>query len=131
MATRDQKLKAAYARRKKHIRKKVQGSEEKPRLLVVRSLKHVRATLVNDDQGISLTGVSDNKLPELELSEDATKVLEGLSGKTALAFKVGLAIASIAKEKGISKVVFDRNGRRYHGRVKAVAEGARKGGLEF
>ncbi len=149
MATKQEKRKRAQQRRKKHIRKVVYGTAERPRLVVNRTLKHITASLVNDDEGKTLTGIIDSSLGETDfpLNPPAAKPAEGeeggekkkekkakgpaLKGKTAQAYRVGMAIASIAKERGIKSVVFDRNGFRYHGRVKAVADGARKGGLEF
>ncbi|MFZ5624527.1 MAG: 50S ribosomal protein L18 [Gemmatimonadota bacterium] len=108
-------------RRHLRVRKKVAGTAERPRLVVFRSLKHIYAQLVNDDLGVTLLGVSD-------LSEGLGA--EG-AGKTARARAVGRLLAEKAKAAGITKVVFDRAGYRYHGRVQAVAEGAREGGLEF
>jgi large subunit ribosomal protein L18 len=108
-------------RRHLRVRKRVSGSAERPRLVVFRSLKHIYAQLVNDDQGLVLLGVSDRT--------------EGIAvdgaGKIAKGKAAGKLLAERAKSKGISKVVFDRAGYRYHGRVKAVADGAREGGLEF
>jgi large subunit ribosomal protein L18 len=97
-------------RRHLRVRKRVSGTAERPRLVVFRSIKHIYAQLVDDDRGVSLLGVSDN-------TEGLT--LEG-KGKVAK-----------AKAAGITKTVFDRGGYRYHGRVQAVAEGAREGGLEL
>jgi large subunit ribosomal protein L18 len=105
-------------RRHLRVRKRVAGTTERPRLVVYRSLKHIYAQLVDDDTSRTLLTVSDL----------ATKS-EGKKGEKALA--VGKALAARAKEAGITRVVFDRAGYRYHGRVKAVAEGAREGGLEF
>jgi len=110
-------------RRRRHlrVRLKVAGTAERPRLVVFRSLKHIYAQLVNDDAGVTLLGVSD--------------VSEGLetegTGKVARGKAVGKLIAGKAKAAGITRVVFDRAGYRYHGRVQAVADGAREGGLEF
>jgi large subunit ribosomal protein L18 len=109
------------ARRHLRIRKAVSGTAERPRLVVFRSLKHIYAHLVDDSQGKVLMGVADR-------SEGVSA--EG-TGKVARGFAVGQALAAKAKEAGITRVVFDRAGYAYHGRVKAVAEGARKGGLEF
>ena len=103
------------------VRHKVSGSAERPRLVVFRSSKHIYAQLVDDTRGVTLVGASDG-------SEGVT--VEG-KGKTAKSFALGRLIAARAKAKGITKVVFDRAGYQYHGRVKAVADGARKGGLEF
>jgi large subunit ribosomal protein L18 len=109
------------AKRKMRIRKKIEGSAERPRLSVYRSAKHIYAQVVNDRDGKTLAAASS-------LSKD----LKGTEGnKTALAKAVGIAVAKVCKDRGIDKVVFDRNGFIYHGRVKAVAEGAREGGLLF
>jgi large subunit ribosomal protein L18 len=106
-------------RRRRHlrVRKKVSGTAERPRLVVFRSDKHVYAQLVDDDAGRTIATVSSLKV--------------GAGKKTEKASEVGKQVAGIAKEKGITRVVFDRAGYKYHGRVKAVAEGAREGGLEF
>jgi large subunit ribosomal protein L18 len=108
----------ARLRRKKHIRKIVHGSTQRPRLVVYRSLKAVYAQIVDDSTGQILMGLSSGKLDHGDAK-----------GKIAQSTALGKAIASRAKEKGIEQVVFDRNGYLYHGRVKAVAEGAREGGL--
>ena len=108
-------------RRHLRVRKKVNGTTERPRLVVFRSVKHVYAQLVDDGQGKTLLGVTDT-------SEGVTP--DG-AGKVGKAKGVGKALAAKAKAAGITKVVFDRAGYRYHGRVKAVADGAREGGLEF
>jgi large subunit ribosomal protein L18 len=108
-------------RRHLRVRQRVTGSAERPRLVVFRSLKHIYAQLVDDDRGVTLLGVSD--------------VSEGLQvdgkGKVARGKGVGKLLAEKAKAAGVSRVVFDRAGYRYHGRVQAVADGAREGGLEF
>ena len=108
-------------RRHLRVRQKVAGTAERPRLVVFRSLKHIYAQIVDDDQHRTIVGVSD-------LSEGLVKDKPGKVGK---ALAVGKLVASKAKEKGVKKVVFDRAGYHYHGRVKAVADGAREGGLEF
>ncbi|MSR03273.1 MAG: 50S ribosomal protein L18 [Gemmatimonadetes bacterium] len=108
-------------RRHLRVRKKVSGSPERPRLVIFRSIKHIYAQLVDDDKGVVLLGVADRS-EGIEL--DGT-------GKVARAKATGKLLASKAKAAGIAKVVFDRAGFRYHGRVKAVADGAREGGLEF
>ena len=110
-------------RRRRHlrVRRKVAGTAERPRLVVFRSLKHIYAQLVDDDRGVTLLGVGDGS--------------EGIqvdgAGKVSRGKAVGKLIAERAKAAGVTKVVFDRAGYRYHGRVQAVAEGAREGGLEF
>ena len=103
-------------RRHFRLRKKVVGSAERPRLVVYRSLKHIYAQLVDDTTSRTLATASDHKLT---------------GKKSAKSSEVGKLIAQKAKEAGFSGVVFDRAGYRYHGRVKAVADGAREGGLEF
>ena len=109
------------ARRHLRVRKRVHGSAARPRLVVFRSSKHIYAQVVDDDRGVTLLGASDRTEG---IQVDGT-------GKTARSFALGRLIADKAKGKGIAKVVFDRGGYQYHGRVKAVADGARKGGLEF
>jgi large subunit ribosomal protein L18 len=108
-------------RRHLRVRKRVHGTAERPRLAVFRSLKHISAQLVDDDRGITLLGVSD-------LSE-GVQVNGG--GKVAKGKATGKLLAEKAKSAGITRAVFDRAGYRYHGRVQAVADGAREGGLEL
>ena len=108
-------------RRHLRVRTKVAGTAERPRLVVFRSLKHIYAQLVDDDRGITLLGVSDGS--EGVSTEGAGNVARGKA--------VGQLLAEKAKAAGYTRVVFDRGGYRYHGRVQAVAEGAREGGLEF
>jgi large subunit ribosomal protein L18 len=108
-------------RRHLRVRKTVTGTPERPRLVIFRSLKHIYAQLVDDTRGRTLLGVSD-------LSE-GLEAAEG--GKVGRGKSVGKLVAQKAKAAGITKVVFDRAGYRYHGRVQAVAEGAREAGLEF
>jgi large subunit ribosomal protein L18 len=105
------------ARRHLRVRKKVSGSQARPRLVVYRSLKHIYAQLVDDGAGRTLMTMSD-------LTIESGRKLER-------AAEVGKALAARAREMGFERVVFDRAGYRYHGRVKAVADGAREGGLEF
>ena len=104
-------------RRHLRVRKKVSGTADRPRLVVRRSLKHIYAQLVDDTRSRTLMTVSSQDIDE--------------GKKTVKSVEVGKRLASRAKEAGIAKVVFDRAGYRYHGRVKAVADGAREGGLEF
>jgi len=108
-------------RRHLRVRKRVSGTAERPRLVVFRSLKHIYAQLVNDDLGVTLMGVSDL---------GAAVRVDG-KGKVARGKAVGKLLADKAKAAGVTRVVFDRAGYRYHGRVQAVADGAREGGLEF
>ena len=110
----------ARERRHRRIRGKVAGTAERPRLAVFRSNKGIFAQLVDDESGRTLGGASWLALPK------------SFSGsKTEQAFEVGKAVAAAAKKAGIETVVFDRGGYLYHGRVKALAEGAREGGLQF
>lgn len=110
--------KAGLARRQKRVRAKISGSPEIPRLNVSRSLLHVYLQLIDDQNGRTLVSVHSKTLGEK-------------GKKTAVAFAAGQALAAKAKAQGINACVFDRSGHRYHGRVKAVAEGARQGGLKF
>jgi large subunit ribosomal protein L18 len=107
-------------RRRQRIRKKVEGSGERPRLSVFRSNKQIYAQVIDDTTGSTVAAASS-----------LGKEKPGEGGKVAMAAQVGEALAAVCKEKGITQVVFDRGGNIYHGRVKALAEGARKGGLNF
>jgi len=114
-------------RRRRHlrVRGKVRGSAERPRLVVFRSLKNVEGQLVDDDAGRTLLGVS-TLAPEIRDFE-----AEGKNPRVEHAFAAGRLLGERARANGIEAVVFDRGGYKYHGRVKAFADGARKGGLEF
>ncbi|MCB0282319.1 MAG: 50S ribosomal protein L18 [Calditrichae bacterium] len=103
---------------------KVFGTKERPRLVVYRSLRYIHAQLVDDSSNKVLFGLMDN-------SKEVKAELKKAKTKTEKAAVVGEILAKKAKDNKIEKVVFDRNGYIYHGRVKALAEGARKGGLEF
>lgn len=108
-------------RRKMHIRKRVEGSVERPRLSVYRSLNHIYAQVIDDVSGKTLASASTLS-PELK---------DGKGKKAVLAKEVGKLVAKKCQDAKIEAVVFDRNGFNYHGRVAAVAEGAREGGLKF
>lgn len=146
-----EKHKKRYRRHKK-VRGKVSGTAKRPRLCVSRSTKHIYAQLINDEKGKTLATASDLKIkatsdkrpkyqkPSASVrGKQATKKKKAekgeekkvLSRKLALAFEVGKLIAQKANDLKIEKVVFDRGGYKYHGRVKALAEGAREGGLKF
>ena len=112
----------ARQRRKVRIRKKVNGTEARPRLVVFRSNMHIYAQIVDDGDGRTIVSSSTLSLGKSE---------KGLRCNKSGAQRVGNEIARLAREKNIGKVVFDRNGYIYHGRIKAVADGAREGGLEF
>ena len=114
----------ARLKRKKRIRRKVRGTPERPRLTVFRSAKHIYAQVIDDTAGVTLASAST-------LSPEFKEVASEVKGKVGAAEKVGQLVAQKAMEKGIKKVVFDRNGFIYHGRVRAVADGARAAGLEF
>jgi large subunit ribosomal protein L18 len=114
-------------RRRKRVRAKIFGTSERPRLSVFRSHKHIYCQIINDEKGKTLVSASDFELK----SEERKNIKKDERRKVAIAFKVGELIAKKALEKGIEKVVFDRDGYKYHGRVKALAEGARSGGLKF
>ncbi len=118
-----------WKRKRRHlrVRKKVKGTEERPRLVVYKSNKHIWAQIVVDPPiGPSrvITGASS-------LSPEIREQLKEVKGKIAKAKEVGKLIAKRAMEKGITQVAFDRAGYKYHGRVKALADGAREGGLKF
>jgi len=115
---------AQREKKKSAIRPHVLGTAERPRLAVFRSLNHIYAQLVDDSHGKTLTTVSS-------LQKDVKSELAAAKGKKEKAKRVGLALASKAKTLNIKKVVFDRSGYLYHGRIKALADGAREGGLEF
>ena len=121
-------------RRHKRVRAKVFGTNKIPRLCVFKSPKHIYAQLINDEKGKTILSSSDLELKKSKsktISKTTPKVKQIRTGKIALAYKVGELIAEKAQEEKIKKVVFDRGGYKYHGRIKAIAEGARKGGLEF
>ena len=105
------------------IRKKIEGTAERPRLAVFRSTKHMYAQLIDDVHGVTLVAASTQ-------STDLRDALKGLK-KAEKSAKVGQKIAELAKAKGVTAVVFDRAGYPYHGRVAALANGAREGGLQF
>ncbi len=117
------KRRSARARRKKSIRKKIQGTTERPRLSVFRSAKHIYAQVINDEDGKTLVSASTL---DKELREGL-----GELDKSGASQKVGELVAKRCLEQKIDKVVFDRNGFIYHGRVKAVADAAREAGLSL
>ena len=115
--------KTVVGRKRRHVRvrKKVSGTAERPRLVVTRSARHLVAQVVDDTKGHTLASASTMEGDVRTASAD----------KTAKARKVGQLLAERAKQAGVEAVVFDRGGNKYHGRVAALAEGAREGGLEF
>jgi large subunit ribosomal protein L18 len=102
------------------IRRRVAGTQERPRLAIFRSLNHIYAQVIDDQQGHTLVAAASTE-----------KDLKGKGGNVEGAKLIGKAVAERAKEKGIKRVVFDRGGYKYHGRVKALADAARESGLEF
>ena len=123
MAGRVNPRQEARLKRRKRIRKKVSGSPERPRLSVFRSSRHIYAQVIDDLKGVTLVTASTLS-PELRQQEK-------VKGKIEDAKRVGKLIAQMTKARGITKVVFDRNGFMYHGRVRALAAAAREAGLEF
>lgn len=113
-------------RRQVRIRARVTGTAERPRLAIFRSAKHVSAQVINDATGKTLAAAYDKDLKKADLKGE-----EGMNAKVAAAFAVGKLVAEKAKKAGVASVVFDRGGYAYHGRVKALADGARAGGLQF
>lgn len=109
-------------RRRRAIRKRLHGSPERPRLVVFRSLKHIYAQIVDDTTGKTLVSAS-SRGKDLEIPKGTKRAEQG--------FQVGQKLGEKAIAAGLSKVAFDRAGYKYHGRVKALAEGARKAGLDF
>ena len=117
------KKKLARNKRKRHVRQKVSGTGRRPRLSVFRSVNHIYAQLIDDEKSVTLAAAS-TLTPELKES-----IPQG--GNISAAQKVGALIARKAKEYEIESIVFDRGGALYHGRVKALADAAREGGLKF
>lgn len=119
-----EKKKVRREKIRKRVRSKIIGTPERPRLSVYRSLKHIYAQIIDDTKGHTLVAMSS-------LSKEIRDEVRNAKTKTEVSRIVGLALAKKALEKGITKVVFDRNGYKYHGRIKALAEAAREGGLVF
>lgn len=119
MAGKVEKL-SGWQRRKIRVRKKVSGTQERPRLNVYRSNKHIYAQIIDDTIGKTIVAIATN-----------AKEFDGSLKKSDAAKKAGELVAKLAIEKGVEKVVFDRSGNIYHGRIKALAEGAREAGLKF
>ena len=102
-----------------------------PRLCVFRSSSHIYAQLIDDEKGVTLAAANNKGLKSKSQKKKAEKDKKSVGGKVAAAYELGKLIADIALKKRIEKVVFDRGGYKYHGRVKALAQGAREGGLKF
>jgi len=114
----------ARLKRKKRVRKKVRGTPEMPRLTVFKSAKNIYAQIIDDTTGYTLVAAST-------LSKELRPMAKGVGGNTKGAILVGEVIAKSGLRKGIKKIVFDRNGFLYHGRIKALADAARENGLQF
>ena len=115
---------AARIRRHSRVRDRLSGTPERPRLAVFRSLNHIYAQVIDDVAGHTLAAASDTE-------KDVQSAIKASQKKSEVAGVVGEALAKRAKQKGIKAVVFDRGGFKYHGRVKALAEAVRKGGISF
>ena len=114
---------ATRTKRKIGVRKRVEGDQERPRMTIFRSARHIYAQIINDATGTTMVQASS-------LDKAIRDAIKGKK-KSDAAKEIGKAVATRAKAKGISAVVFDRNGYRYHGRIAAIADGAREGGLEL
>ena len=110
-------------RRRRRIRKRLFGTDQRPRLTVTRSLKNIYAQIIDDGRGVTLCQASTR--------DKELRGAVGYGGNKSAAGEVGKLLAARAQAQGVERVVFDRNGRRYHGRVRALAEAAREGGLQF
>ena len=119
--TRGKSKSAARTRRHSRLRKRISGDALRPRLVVTRSARHVFVQVVDDTKGITLASASTMEADLRKSSDD----------KSAKSKAVGLLIAERAKKAGVAEVVFDRGGNKYHGRIAALADGAREGGLDF
>ncbi len=127
MNMKKEKIKVAKRiRRKSRIRAKVSGTKTCPRLSVFKSNSGMNLQIINDAVGKTLVSAHSREIKSKKGKKD-----ESISGKIAVSFALGKLLATKAQEKKISQVVFDRGGYRYHGRVKAAADGAREGGLKF
>jgi large subunit ribosomal protein L18 len=118
------KKKGSRLRSKIRIRKKIYGTKERPRMTIYRSLTNIYVQLIDDIEGKTLVSASS-------ISKELTDEIKAVAGKSNKSKLVGALAAKKALENNIKEVVFDRNGYRYHGRVKSVADGAREGGLKF
>lgn len=111
-------------KRRKRVRGKISGSAERPRLTVCKTINHIYAQLIDDRAGVTLAHVGS-------VGKEVSAKISSAANKTEQAKLIGKMIAELAAEKGVKSVVFDRNRSVYHGRVKALADGAREGGLKF
>jgi large subunit ribosomal protein L18 len=116
--------KQSRLKRKKRIRKKIKGTDQMPRLAVFKSSRHIYAQLIDDVKGYTLVSASS-------LEKDVREKANEVGDKTAMAKHIGELVGRRAMEKGFKKIVFDRGGFLYHGRIKSLSEGARAAGLDF
>jgi large subunit ribosomal protein L18 len=123
MANMSNERRVRRQRRHRRVRKKVLGTTERPRLVIYRSLNHVEGQVIDDTRGVTVVGLSTHGAG---IKDEGAELSKSERGRLA-----GKLLAERAREQGVTKVVFDRGGYLYHGRVKAFAEGAREGGLEF
>jgi large subunit ribosomal protein L18 len=123
MANMSNERRVRRQRRHRRVRKKVLGTTERPRLVIYRSLNHVEGQVIDDTRGVTVGGLSTLGAG---IKDEGAELSKSERGRLA-----GKLLAERAREQGVTKVVFDRGGYLYHGRVKAFAEGAREGGLEF
>ncbi len=121
----------ARCRRHKRVRSKIFGTAARPRLCVFRSNRHIYASLIDDEKNSTLLVANDKEIKKSKVEKSEPGKKEKISVKITKAYEVGELIAQKAFKEKIEKVVFDRGGYKYHGRVKALADGARKGGLKF
>lgn len=116
--------------RHRRVRAKISGTAERPRLCVFRSASHIYAQIIDDTVGKTVVS-SDDLKTDKKIKSKLAKGEDGRAGKTAVAYAIGQQVAEAAKKAGIKQVIFDRNGFAYAGRIAALAQGARDGGLEF
>jgi large subunit ribosomal protein L18 len=116
--------KANRLKRKRRVRKKIEGSSERPRLTVFKTARHIYAQLIDDSNGITLLSAST-------ISKDIKSKAKGIGGNIKGAKLIGETLGKKGKQKGVEEIVFDRNGFLYHGRIKALADAARENGLKF
>jgi large subunit ribosomal protein L18 len=116
--------KANRLKRKRRVRKKIEGSSERPRLTVFKTARHIYAQIIDDSKGITLLSAST-------ISKDIKSKAKGIGGNIKGAKLIGETLGKKGKQKGVEEIVFDRNGFLYHGRIKALADAARENGLKF
>ena len=135
MKSKPQIKKAIRARRHGRVRAKIQGDSQAPRISVFKSLKHIYAQIIDDNTAATLVAARDSEISAADFKKAVVRQLadgeRALAGQVKKAYLVGQLLAAKAQEKKITQAVFDRGGYKYHGLVKALADGARAGGLKF